>query len=179
MTWVGAARMAHARVAAGLPRTARDLEALARYPVMPSMVNPGFDLEGNPLPGDDGVANRDSMVRDSRTANSESLPDPGADAMGARHAGGGDTETAAALAVIPRSGTQRRKVLEALAASADGLTDDELAERTGLFLYSAAPRRVELRDGGWVLDSGRRRPTGRDAAAVVWVVSAAGREALR
>jgi hypothetical protein len=106
------------------------------------------------------------------------LSDPTLDAEGQRHATGSDTERAAALAVMPRSGTQRATVLEAIAASPSGLTDAELAEVTGLYLYSAAPRRCELVAGGWVRDTGRRRRTGHGNPAAVWVLTLEGAERL-
>lgn len=40
---------------------------------------------------------------------------------------------------------------------------------------SAGNRRGELVTGGWVIDSGRRRPTRSGQPAVVWVLSAEGR----
>ena len=53
------------------------------------------------------------------------------------------------------SGTNRRKVLDAVAAVARdpklvGLTDLQIAQTTGLRDNSVRPRRVELVDGGWL-----------------------------
>lgn len=93
------------------------------------------------------------------------------------HRGAGDTERGAAELEFPRSRTHRLRCLEALAAAENGLSDPELAAVTGLYLYTAAPRRVELRDGGWVEDSGLRRSTDQGAPAVVWRLTPAGRAA--
>lgn len=101
-----------------------------------------------------------------------SLSDPDANTAGQVHTGAGETEVAAARFVMPRTGTQRRKVLEAIAAAdEDGLTDHQVAETTGIYLYSAAPRRTELVRGGWVRDSGRRRSTPHGSEAVVWILT--------
>lgn len=107
-----------------------------------------------------------------------SLSDPRAATAGAHHVQAGDTEAAAAQLIRPKTGTQRAKVLDAIAAAPDGLTDEQIAETTWLYLYSAAPRRTELVKGGWVIDSTDRRETSRGTAAVVWTLSAAGRAAL-
>jgi len=100
------------------------------------------------------------------------LFDPGTDMMGKHHMAARDTELEAAALVRPKSGTQRVKVLEAIRAAGDrGLTDPELAQVTGLYLYSAAPRRVELCESGWVKDSGLRRMTPNGRKAIAWVLT--------
>lgn len=105
------------------------------------------------------------------------LPDPSPGV--ALRSGAGDTERAAAEAVFPVSGTQRRSVLDAIAAAGDdGLCDHEVQERLGMNPSSVRPRRGELVDGGWVEDSGVRRPTPSGAEAVAWVLTVAGRRAL-
>ena len=97
------------------------------------------------------------------------LRNPGAVLPGKSHgAAAQPTERAAALEVWPKTGTQRQAVLEALLAAPHGLTDPEIAEHTGLYLYSAAPRRTELLQAGWVEDSGLRRDSGRGRNAIVW-----------
>jgi hypothetical protein len=65
------------------------------------------------------------------------------------------TAKLAALQALANSGTNRRKVLDAVAAvSRDprlvGLTDLQIAQQTGLRDNSVRPRRVELVDGGWL-----------------------------
>lgn len=68
-----------------------------------------------------------------------------------------DTSSKAALAIAPKSGTQREAILRKLLAERFGLTDPEIAEATGLGMNSVRPRRVELVEGEWVADGGRRR----------------------
>ena len=110
----------------------------------------------------------------------EPLGDPGLDSIGAFHApdkGAPDTERLAAISEYPNTGTARLAVLEAIAAAgADGLTDAEGSIATGLYLYTYAPRRVELRDADWVEDSGTRRLVlhSRKPAAV-WTLTERGR----
>lgn len=89
-----------------------------------------------------------------------------------------DTSRAAAAGALPRSGTQRRKVLDAIAVSPDGMTDDEVMEATHVHPNSVRPRRGELVTEGWVVDSGRRRDTDAGNAAAVWVLTDAGRRQL-
>lgn len=86
-----------------------------------------------------------------------------------------DTSRAAAIANYPRTGTQRGRVLAAIAASEDGLTDEEITARTGIASSSERPRRVELVQAELVIDSGRRRPTSTGSLAVVWVANMYGR----
>jgi hypothetical protein len=57
------------------------------------------------------------------------------------------TSAAAAGEALPKSGTQRAKVLEAIGeAGLDGLTDQEIAVALGLAENSVRPRRRELSD---------------------------------
>lgn len=90
------------------------------------------------------------------------------------HADAGDTERQAAALVRPRAGTLRAGVLTWLLRRPAGLTAGELAELLHAYLYSVAPRCTELRDDGWLEDSGARRPTPRGASAIVWRLSEAG-----
>lgn len=76
---------------------------------------------------------------------------------------------AAALA-YPRSGTQRRKVLDFIEARGPGgCTDEQI--RIGLMIPfgSALARRNELVTDGWVTDSGRKMKTQAGGMAIVWV----------
>lgn len=107
------------------------------------------------------------------------LSDPDRNAKGQHHRKPQDTERKAAYDVLPRSGTQRRLVLAAIAAAgADGLTDGEVADQTGLYLYSAAPRRYELMQGGWVMDTGKRRDSANGGTSIVWALTTRGRNQL-
>jgi hypothetical protein len=85
-----------------------------------------------------------------------------------------DTQQQAAARVEPRSGSQRARILSLFRLGPDAKprdwTDEELANWTGLPLNSVRPRRLELVEGGWVRDSGRRRPTPTGASATVWEV---------
>lgn len=115
-------------------------------------------------------------VTDQATLFDALLSDPAENHAGAHHAHARETERAAAYDVLPRSGTQRMMVLLVIAdAGEHGLTDQEIAERSGLYLYSAAPRRHELLRGGWVEDSGLRRGTGRGGNAIAWRLTTLGR----
>ena len=106
------------------------------------------------------------------------LPDPDAPGVKLR-TGAGATEEAAAEAVFPVSGTQRRAVLDAIAGAGEsGLCDHEVQDLLGLNPSSVRPRRGELVDAGWVEDSGLRRCTPSGVEAVAWCLSAAGRRAL-
>ena len=80
---------------------------------------------------------------------------------------GSATSKAAALSVAPRTGTQRRRVLDAIAASG-GLTDEEIQARLAMNPSTQRPRRVELVEGGWIKDSGARRPSSSGRESIVW-----------
>jgi hypothetical protein len=92
----------------------------------------------------------------------------------ARH-GGSEASTRAALAVLPKTGNQRRRILDAIAAVARdprtvGLTDVQLAHTTGLSPNSVRPRRGELVAGGWL----EAAPTPREhhgTEHTVWVLT--------
>ena len=108
--------------------------------------------------------------------------------LGLFRADGSDTMRAAAIDNYPRSGSQRGKVLDAIyhAAAAyrvgdgavlGGLTDEEVQHRLNLGSSSQRPRRVELVDAGFVIDSTYRRPTTTGSQAIVWHCTDAGRAA--
>lgn len=79
------------------------------------------------------------------------------------------TSHAAAARALPRSGTQRRRVLDLLRGVwPDGLTDEEIRKRLGVPFGSGLARRNELAGDGWVEDSGDRRDTDAGAQAIVW-----------
>lgn len=80
-----------------------------------------------------------------------------------------ETSHQAAKDATPRAGTHRARALEALrAAGAEGLTDFELASRTGIAQTSIGVRRKELADAGFVVDSGKVRPAPSGSASIVW-----------
>ena len=81
------------------------------------------------------------------------------------------TSKAAALAVAPKAGTQRRRVLEAIASHP--ATDEELQARLAMSGNTERPRRVELVEGGWIRDSGARRPSMSGQESIVWELARA------
>lgn len=104
------------------------------------------------------------------------LSDPGVDAVGAYHAGAGLTERRAAYEMLPESGIIRRRVLDVIALAGEhGRTDQELEDELGLQRPTGGNRRGELMVGGWVRDSGLRRPTRSGKPAAVWVLTVEGR----
>ncbi len=105
------------------------------------------------------------------------LFDPDANTLGAFHApetDAPDTERLAAIDVYPRTGTQRRAVLDYLARCGGGATDEEIRNATGV--RRARTRRHELLEGGWVCDSGIQRKVGTGNLAEVWTLTQAGRD---
>jgi hypothetical protein len=103
-------------------------------------------------------------------AHTPDRPGPAQRARAARR-----TSLAAAAAVEPKTGTQRRRILDAVWVVARnpivvGLTDVELTAATGVVPNSLRPRRKELVDGGWLEDSGRTR-THHGNEHTVWVLS--------
>ena len=72
------------------------------------------------------------------------------------------------------------KVLKALAgAGSRGLLDHDHERLCGLIPTSAGKRRLELMQMGLVVDSGHRRATSTGTAAIVWVLTDAGRQVAR
>ena len=68
----------------------------------------------------------------------------------------------------------QRKVLELLAATPEGLTDEEMQKRLGMNPSTQRPRRIELARRGLVVEGGTRR-TASGRMAVVWQATAASR----
>lgn len=83
------------------------------------------------------------------------------------------TSVEAARLVWPRTGTQRMVVLTVIACHPEGMTDHEIAREAGLGLSTTNPRRGELVEQGWVVDSGERRASLGHARSIVWVLSEA------
>lgn len=82
-----------------------------------------------------------------------------------------DTSLTAAMLAIPRTGTQRRRVYDAIRdAGEEGRTDLELQLYLALDGNTERPRRVELQRGGHIVDSGRRR-VAQGRPMIVWVVA--------
>jgi hypothetical protein len=78
-----------------------------------------------------------------------------------------ETSHQAARSYRPNRLTQRQRILDLLRYSA-GLTDFQLSQATGIPRHIAARRRKDLVEMGLVCDSGYRRKTDNNVAAVVW-----------
>ena len=103
-------------------------------------------------------------------------PDPLWGVPVARNTDPATSHQASAYAAL-NAGTLRAVALrELVAAGSQGLTDFELADRLHSQQTSAGKRRGELRDAGLVENSGMTRPAPSGAAAIVWRVTAAGRQ---
>jgi hypothetical protein len=81
------------------------------------------------------------------------------------------TSVAAAEAIEPKIGRLHRLVLQALAVSRYGETDEDLMRLTGLGGNTLRPRRRELQLWGKVRDSGRTRPVASGKDAVLWEIA--------
>lgn len=89
------------------------------------------------------------------------------DAPAQRHS---PTSVAAAEAIEPHSDTLRARVLEVIRLSADeGLTDEQIGERTGIGLNTVRPRRRECEKAGLIVKADFTRATNSGRAAQVWV----------
>jgi predicted ArsR family transcriptional regulator len=102
--------------------------------------------------------------------------------LGPSHHNAPETSGQAAVANMPRSGSQRAKVLltiARIASNVDGLTDDEIAKYAGLVGNSVRPRRGELVRDGLLVDSGRRRSSWMGHPAVVWCLTDKGLRAAK
>lgn len=109
----------------------------------------------------------------------EKLPSPDDVRIGKFQAEPHPTALRGAVKVYPRSGTQRRLILDAIAAAGErGLTHDEIAAVPGVADTAHRTRKTELVEDGWVEDSGRTRPTVTGTDAIVWVLTEQGRREL-
>ena len=94
------------------------------------------------------------------------------DKSAAPYAPGSATSQAAAAAIAGDAKIIRQRVLRFVKSRREhGATDFEIAETLGISSDTARPRRVELRDAGLIVDSGRTRPTRSGHPATVWIVS--------
>jgi predicted transcriptional regulator len=83
-----------------------------------------------------------------------------------------ETSQAAGRDIDPYAVGLRAKVYGAIArAGAEGLTDLEIEEQTGLAGSTVRPRRVELVRLGLVRDSGRTRETKSGRKATIWIMT--------
>jgi hypothetical protein len=83
---------------------------------------------------------------------------------------------------FPKSGTTRAAVLSAFIADrredGDGLIDEDIAARLAMNLYTAAPRRTELVNDGWVRASGKFGRTKMNSESIKWELTPAAVEKL-
>lgn len=99
------------------------------------------------------------------------LSDPDRNTIGKfqRPTDAAETQRVAAVAAYPSTGTWRRKVLDYISSREEGATDEQIQDALRMNPSTQRPRRVELVEGGWIEDSGRRRKTRSRREAVVWV----------
>jgi hypothetical protein len=84
---------------------------------------------------------------------------------------GSITSAKAADSLAPATlNAMQRRVLELLAATAGGLTDEEMQTRLGMNPSTQRPRRIELARRGLVVEAGTRR-TASGRMATVWRVA--------
>ena len=87
-------------------------------------------------------------------------------------AGAAPTQREAAILAYPRTGTQRRRILDFLIGAGEhGATDEEMQKALDMNPSTQRPRRVELVEGGWVERTDRRRRTSSKTPAAVWRVT--------
>lgn len=88
------------------------------------------------------------------------------------------SEMAAAYMNGKRAGTQRAWILRRLQYGT-GWTTDQLVEASQRPHQSISARVNELRDAGWLVDSGDTRKTRSGMDAIVWVLTDAARHAIQ
>jgi len=80
------------------------------------------------------------------------------------------TSQAAADAIRPNAATLRARVLEAIRARPEGLTDEEGCKATGIQGSTYRPRRGELEEAGLIRKTGGTRETDSRRKANVYVM---------
>lgn len=113
-------------------------------------------------------------------ANTWSAPAPlsDPDANRAGIAGARSTSAAAALRVQPKTGTQRRRILDYITTHGPS-TDDEIGRDTGLGPNSHRARRVELVEGGWLEEIDKQGTTDKGLPAIRWGLTSQARARLQ
>lgn len=85
------------------------------------------------------------------------------------------TSRAAALKVLPRTGSDRARILDLIRAAGDrGVTSEEAQLALKLSHQTGSARVAELLQGGLIIESGRTRPTTKGYEADVLVVAPPG-----
>ncbi len=82
-----------------------------------------------------------------------------------------DTSKAAAIRALPTAGKDARKVLDHITGKGFiGAIDDEMEVALNMKHQTLSARRRGLVLDNWIEDSGMRRNTRSDRAAIVWVI---------
>lgn len=98
----------------------------------------------------------------------------------APHAPGNTASKAAAKKIRPLLSGIRLDVFRVIqGAGMAGLTGSQIAAQLGINLYTAKPRCTELRDAGYIRDSGGTRPNSHGNDETVWVPVVPAHGALR
>lgn len=113
---------------------------------------------------------RDYELKQSMAEGQRDLEESIKDEIGGFRSSDPDTSRKGALDVYPRSGSQRWKALIAIAKSGDhGLTYAEIELKTDV--NDVWKRLSELRDGGWIKESGERVVKGTGSMATIWKIT--------
>lgn len=115
------------------------------------------------------------LIRTGANTWSAPLSDPDANRAGI--AGARPTSAAAALRVQPRSGTQRRAILDYIAQHGPS-TDEQIQRALDLSGNTERPRRSELVEGGWVQEHDRLRLGSGQLVAIRWGLTSRARAQL-
>lgn len=78
------------------------------------------------------------------------------------------TSYAAAMRVLPKTGTKRKRVYDYLLTRS--ATDEEIETALGMSGNTVRPTRGSLVKDGWIKDSGITRPTRAGNDAIVWQI---------
>ena len=114
----------------------------------------------------------------TRETHRQDPPDPTEDRAGLHRAADYETSTAAALKEPGRRTSQRVRIGQEFYDHPAGLTDEEACDLAGVPWRSSPWKRTgELRDLGYLEDTGETRATTSGSAAKVWRMTAVGRAA--
>ena len=89
-----------------------------------------------------------------------------------------DTEVAALNSMKFNVGGLRRKTLQALLQSPNGLTGSEICENIDGYVNSVKPRITELSAVGHIFNTAERRKNTRGRTEIVWAITEKGKQAL-
>lgn len=115
--------------------------------------------------------------------NVEALSDPDENRIGKfsnpAKSGAPPSQRDGALSVYPRSGTQRRSLLNLIGERVDGISDEQANDILDIGIRQTSARRNELMDGGWVRKSGRTTRARSGVEVELWELTPAGRAQWR